>query len=67
MTDRLGARQVVACQSTLSDLRRRRVPGKRTVQTHLAHLFEKTGSRRQADLVKLIAGYDTPVRGRDRK
>ena len=40
---------------------------KRTVQTHLEHLFEKTGSRRQADLVKLIAGYDTPVRGRDRK
>ncbi len=36
---------------------------KRTVQTHLEHLFEKTGSRRQADLVKLIAGYDTTVRG----
>lgn len=35
----------------------------RTVQTHLEHLFEKTGSRRQAELVKLIAGYDTPVRG----
>ena len=40
---------------------------KRTVQTHLEHLFEKTGSRRQADLVKLIAGYDAPVRRRNRK
>lgn len=35
---------------------------RRTVQTHLEHLFEKTGTRRQAELVKLIAGYDAPVR-----
>ena len=25
-----------------------------TVKTHLHHLFEKTGSRRQIDLVKLV-------------
>jgi DNA-binding NarL/FixJ family response regulator len=27
-----------------------------TVKTHLSRLFEKTGVRRQADLVKVIAG-----------
>lgn len=33
-----------------------------TAKTHLASLFEKTGARRQAELVKLIAGFDNPVR-----
>jgi DNA-binding CsgD family transcriptional regulator len=28
-----------------------------TVKTHLQHVFEKTGTSRQADLVKLVAGY----------
>ncbi|MGA7308809.1 MAG: LuxR C-terminal-related transcriptional regulator, partial [Pseudolabrys sp.] len=28
-----------------------------TVKTHLARLFEKTGVSRQADLVRLVAGY----------
>jgi DNA-binding CsgD family transcriptional regulator len=28
-----------------------------TVKTHLHHVFEKTGTDRQADLVKLVAGY----------
>ena len=28
-----------------------------TVKTHLQHIFDKTGTRRQADLVKLVAGY----------
>ena len=32
-----------------------------TVKTHLSRLFEKTGSARQADLVKLVAGYSTPL------
>lgn len=32
-----------------------------TVRTHLRHVFEKTGVRRQADLVKLIASRSTPV------
>jgi DNA-binding CsgD family transcriptional regulator len=31
-----------------------------TVRTHLRHVFEKTGVRRQADLVKLIASRSTP-------
>jgi DNA-binding NarL/FixJ family response regulator len=32
-----------------------------TVKTHLSRLFEKTGAARQADLVKLVAGYATPL------
>jgi len=35
---------------------------RRTVQTHLEHLFEKTGSTRQADLIKLVAGHQSPLR-----
>lgn len=35
---------------------------KGTVKAHLQHLFEKTGTRRQADLVKLIAGFESPAR-----
>jgi DNA-binding CsgD family transcriptional regulator len=34
-----------------------------TVKKHLEHVFEKTGTKRQADLVKLIAGFDSPARG----
>jgi DNA-binding CsgD family transcriptional regulator len=33
----------------------------RTVRTHLERLFHKTGTSRQAELVKLIAGYASPV------
>jgi DNA-binding CsgD family transcriptional regulator len=32
-----------------------------TVKTHLGRLFEKTGVARQADLVKLVAGFSTPL------
>ena len=32
-----------------------------TIKTHLGRLFEKTGAKRQADLVKLVAGYSTPL------
>jgi DNA-binding CsgD family transcriptional regulator len=31
-----------------------------TVKTHLHHVFAKTGAGRQADLVKLVAGYCMP-------
>src|SRR5690606_31382234 len=34
---------------------------RRTVQTHLEHLFDKTGINRQADLVKLVAGHQSPL------
>jgi len=33
-----------------------------TVKTHLQHVYAKTGTNRQADLVKLIAGYANPLR-----
>jgi DNA-binding CsgD family transcriptional regulator len=32
-----------------------------TVKTHVGRLFEKTGTSRQADLVKLAAGYCNPL------
>lgn len=32
-----------------------------TVKTHLGRLFGKTGAARQADLVKLVAGFSSPV------
>jgi DNA-binding NarL/FixJ family response regulator len=32
-----------------------------TVKTHVSRLFEKTGAGRQADLVKLVAGFATPL------
>lgn len=35
--------------------------GRGTVRTHLHHLFEKTGARRQVDLVKLVAGFANPL------
>jgi DNA-binding NarL/FixJ family response regulator len=34
-----------------------------TVKTHLGHLFQKTGAKSQADLVKLVAGYSSPLIG----
>jgi DNA-binding CsgD family transcriptional regulator/PAS domain-containing protein len=34
-----------------------------TVKTHLQHVFEKTGTSRQADLVKLVAGFMSPLAG----
>jgi DNA-binding CsgD family transcriptional regulator len=33
----------------------------RAVKTHLTHVFEKTGTLRQVDLVKLVAGYMNPL------
>lgn len=32
-----------------------------TIKTHVGRLFEKTGAGRQADLVKLVAGFSTPL------
>jgi DNA-binding CsgD family transcriptional regulator/PAS domain-containing protein len=32
-----------------------------TVKTHLGRVFQKTGTKRQADLVRLVAGYSSPL------
>lgn len=32
-----------------------------TVKTHLAHIYAKTGTSRQADLIKLVAGFASPL------
>jgi len=34
-----------------------------TVKTHLGRLYQKTGAGRQADLVKLVAGFSNPLQG----
>ena len=34
-----------------------------TIKTHLGRLFVKTGAGRQADLVKIVAGFATPLLG----
>ena len=34
-----------------------------TIKTHLGRLFVKTGAVRQADLVKIVAGYASPLIG----
>ena len=34
-----------------------------TVKTHLGRVYQKTGARRQADLVKLVAGFSNPLVG----
>jgi DNA-binding CsgD family transcriptional regulator len=35
--------------------------GEATVKTHLHRIFGKTGASRQADLVKLVAGFANPL------
>jgi DNA-binding CsgD family transcriptional regulator len=35
--------------------------GEATVKTHLHRVFNKTGTTRQADLVKLVAGFANPL------
>src|SRR5262249_23267425 len=35
--------------------------GEATVKTHLHRVFSKTGAARQADLVKLVAGFSSPL------
>jgi DNA-binding CsgD family transcriptional regulator len=32
-----------------------------TVKTHLSRIFSKTDSRRQADIVKLVAAFRSPL------
>ena len=37
--------------------------GRGTVKTHLSRIFQKTGTKHQTDLVKLVAGFSRPVIG----
>ncbi|TIW67222.1 MAG: LuxR family transcriptional regulator, partial [Mesorhizobium sp.] len=37
--------------------------GENTLKTHLNRIFAKTGTRRQADLVKLISDMGAPLAG----
>ena len=32
-----------------------------TVKMHLSRLFDKTGTNRQADLVKIVVGFASPI------
>jgi DNA-binding CsgD family transcriptional regulator len=32
-----------------------------TIKTHLHHIYQKTGTNRQADLVKLVAAFSNPL------
>lgn len=34
-----------------------------TVKTHLQHIFDKTGVRRQSDLIQLVSSFMAPLRG----
>jgi DNA-binding CsgD family transcriptional regulator len=35
--------------------------GDSTVKTHLGRLFQKTGAKYQADLVRLVGGFSSPI------
>jgi DNA-binding CsgD family transcriptional regulator/PAS domain-containing protein len=47
----------------VSDCAKRLDVAETTVKTHLRRIFTKTDTRRQADLVKLVAAFSSPVRG----
>jgi DNA-binding CsgD family transcriptional regulator len=53
----LGA---VMATGSLNDLANRLGITKATVKTHLNHLFAKTGTRRQSELIRLAAEYASP-------
>ena len=52
---------VVECGS-VSEMARHLDVTESTVKTHLSRIFTKTDTKRQADLVKLIAAFTSPVR-----
>jgi DNA-binding CsgD family transcriptional regulator len=37
--------------------------GQATVKTHLHRVFRKTATTRQADLIRLVAGFSSPLVG----
>lgn len=58
-------RRVLACVadgSQLAAIARRLNVGEATARTHLHRIFEKTGMRRQAELIALLASFTLPLR-----
>ena len=51
----------IAEASGVADAAERLGLSKTTIRAHLRHLFAKTGARRQAELVKLVAKFMSPV------
>jgi DNA-binding CsgD family transcriptional regulator/PAS domain-containing protein len=58
-------RRVLSCVAEglpIAEIARRLNIGEATARTHLHQIFEKTGMRRQAELVALIASFSLPLR-----
>jgi DNA-binding CsgD family transcriptional regulator/PAS domain-containing protein len=58
-------RRVLSCVAEgvpIAEIARRLNIGEATARTHLHQIFEKTGMRRQAELVALIASFTLPLR-----
>jgi DNA-binding CsgD family transcriptional regulator len=53
--------EMVAAGDTRTEIADRLGLAVSTVKSHLLHVFEKTGSKRQADLVKLAASLSLTV------
>lgn len=56
--------QALLCGCTIGSIARRLGIAEATVKTHLQHVFDKTDTRRQVDLVKRIADHAPPPRQR---
>jgi DNA-binding CsgD family transcriptional regulator len=54
--------ELAATGAAPSEMARKLGIGVSTVRTHLLHLFDKTGVRRQAELAVLAASFESPVR-----
>ena len=54
------AAQALLGGGTVGNLARTLGISQATVKTHLQHIFDKTGTRRRADLMQLIAGFGAP-------
>ena len=53
----------VIATGSVEDLANRLGITRATVKTHLNHLFAKTGTRRQSDLIRLATRYASPFTG----
>lgn len=51
---------------TLAEAARALVISRTTAKTHLTHIFEKTGIKRQSDLIRLVASLTPPIAQRNR-